>query len=56
MERPDGSEVLCVAALCLHPQAYDAPDLRYPIIEPSGAFIMTRKVTMKAGKFRLLFR
>jgi len=28
-------------------KAFDAPDLRYPIIEPSGAFLMTRRVTMK---------
>mmetsp|Transcript_29600 Transcript_29600/g.55399 ORF Transcript_29600/g.55399 Transcript_29600/m.55399 type:complete len:425 (+) Transcript_29600:33-1307(+) len=31
-------------------KAFDASDLRYPIIEPSGAFIMTRRVTMKDQK------
>ncbi|CAJ1406848.1 unnamed protein product [Effrenium voratum] len=31
-------------------KAFDAPDLRYPIIEPSGAFIMTRRVTVKDQK------
>eukprot|EP00913_Durusdinium_trenchii_P026333 g24709.t1 len=30
--------------------AFDAPDLRYPIIEPSGAFLMTRRVTVKDQK------
>jgi len=28
-------------------KAFDAPDLRFPIIEPSGAFITTRRITMK---------
>ncbi|CAK9107032.1 unnamed protein product [Durusdinium trenchii] len=31
-------------------KAFDAPDLRYPIIEPSGAFLMTRRVTVKDQK------
>ncbi|CAE6973659.1 P2rx2 [Symbiodinium natans] len=28
-------------------KAFDAIDLRHPVIEPSGAFVMTRKITMK---------
>lgn len=28
-------------------KAFDAPDLRHPIIEPSGAFITTRRITVK---------
>ena len=29
-------------------QAFDATDLRHPVIEPSGAFVMTRRITVKA--------
>lgn len=31
-------------------KVFDAPDLRFPIIEPSGAFIMTRRITVKDQK------
>eukprot|EP00440_Ansanella_granifera_P029534 gb/GFBE01032077.1/.p1 GENE.gb/GFBE01032077.1/~~gb/GFBE01032077.1/.p1 ORF type:complete len:428 (+),score=109.38 gb/GFBE01032077.1/:1-1284(+) len=31
-------------------KAFDASDLRFPIIEPSGAFIMTRRISLEGQK------
>jgi len=32
-------------------KVFDGPDLRFPVIEPSGAFIMTRRIRQKEQRF-----